>query len=201
MTQGEDLNNSERYYIEYSLDIRGNITIWGGMSFYQFEYMKGIDDPKLRVARDLRPLYEYHRLHPATSRIYQMEQEIDETISDDRLIEALTEFRKTHPEDGFSRRMDLLQIGLRWGEGPESERGEIKRLRSKRDDEQEVLDRLLKQERRDIRNLWGIDCPPDINDNDNYGRRLMAGQGQVSDWFRKEFERLGGDWDKLWVRR
>lgn len=201
MTQGEDLGNSQRYYIEYSLDIRGNITIWGGMSFYQFETMQGIDDPKLRVARDLRPLYEYYRLFPATSRIYQMEQEIDKTITDDRLIEALTEFRKDHPEDGFGRRMGLLQLGVRVGAGPEEEHDEIARLREKRDDEQEVLDRLLKQERQDIRNLWGIDCPPDINSTENYNSRLMEDRGQVSEWFRHEFERLGGDWEKLWVRR
>lgn len=74
-------------------------------------------------------------------------------------------------------------------------------LRSKRDDEQEVRDRLLKQERQDILRLWGVDCPPDINNTQNYNRRLMDDKGMVSGWFQQEFNRIGGDWDRLWSHR
>lgn len=201
MTQGESLDDSMRYDVEYSLDIRGNITFWGGMSFYDFEKQWGIDDPKRRVRRRLVPIYEYHRLHPATSRIYQMEEELDETISDERIIEEFNRFRQEHPEDGFGHRLMLITIGLRFSTGqPTDEERELLKLRWKRDDEQEVRDRLLKQERQDIRNLWGIDCPPDINSTEKYNERMMENRGQVSEWFRQEFEKLGGDWEKCWGR-
>ena len=200
MTKGENLDNSMMYSIEYSLDIRGNITIWGGMSFYRFEAFRPVDDLNVRVRRDLRPIYEYHRLSPYTLRIYQMEQELDGTISDDKLIEELSRFRQDHPEDGFGFRMMMIQLPYHIPDGQKDTEG-ILRFRSDRDDKQEVLDRLLKQERRDILNLWGVDCPPDINNSENYGRRLNQDRGQVSDWFRREFERLGGDWEKIWVRR
>ena len=204
-TRGEHLNNSMRYSIEYSLDIRGNITIWGGMSFYRFEAVPPIDDPKQRVSRSLRPLYEYQRCSPYTARIYQMEQELDGTISDDTLIEEFQKFRQAHPEDGFGMRLSLLTLGLNVVGGRRQcdlteEEKYLLSLRDKRDDEQEVLDRLLKQERQDILRLWGVDCPPDINSSENYGRRLSQDRGQVSGWFQEEFRRIGGDWEKLWTR-
>ena len=199
--QGENLDDSMRCNVEYSLDIRGNITFWGGMSFYNFEKQWGIDDPKRRVVRRLVPIYEYHRLHPATSRIYQMEEELDETISDERIIEEFNRFRQEHPEDGFGHRLMLITIGLKWSDrNLTDEERDLLKLRADRDDKQEVLDRLLKQERRDIKTLWGIDCPPDINSTENYNSRLMEGRGQVSDNFRQEFERLGGDWERCWRR-
>lgn len=202
--RGENLDNSMMYSIEYSLDIRGNITIWGGMSFYRFEALEIYDNPNRRVSRELRPIYEYPRLSPYTARIFQIEQELDETISDDRLIEEFQRFRQAHPDDGFGHRLSVLTLGLRWGSHSEPEMtDEEKRLaslRSKRDDEQEVLVRLLKQERQDILRLWGVDCPPDINNNENYGKRLNQDRGQVSGWYQDEFKRIGGKWEKLWGR-
>lgn len=205
MTRGENLDNSMRYSIEYSLDIRGNLTIWGGMSFYRFEAVPAIDDPRIRVRRELRPIYEYHRLSPYTSRVYQMEQELDQNLSDDDLIREFEKFRQDHPEDGFGMRLKLLTLGLspivrNHREMTEEERF-LSSLRAERDDEQEVRDRLLKQERQDILNLWGVDCPPDINSSENYGERLRQNRGQVSGWFENEFRRIGGDWERLWVRR
>ena len=170
------------------------------MSFYRFEAVPAIDDPRIRVQRELRPIYDYHRLSPYTLRVYQMEQELDETLSDDVLIQEFEKFRQAHPEDGFGRRLSLLQIGVKWGAGCQDEDG-VGHLRSHRDDEQEVLDRLLKQERQDILRLWGVDCPPDINSSENYGRRLAQDRGQVSGWFETEFRRIGGDWEKVWVRK
>ena len=205
MTRGENLDNSMRYSIEYSLDIRGNLTIWGGMSFYRFEAVPAIDDPRIRVRRELRPIYEYHRLSPYTSRVYQMEQELDQNLSDDDLIREFEKFRQDHPEDGFGMRLKLLTLGLspivrNHREMTEEERF-LSSIRAERDDEQEVRDRLLKQERQDILNLWGVDCPPDINSSENYGERLRQNRGQVSGWFENEFRRIGGDWERLWVRR
>ena len=102
-------------------------------------------------------------------------------------------------------RLKLLTLGLspivrNHREMTEEERF-LSSLRAERDDEQEVRDRLLKQERQDILNLWGVDCPPDINSSENYGERLRQDRGQVSGWFENEFRRIGGDWERLWVRR
>jgi len=204
-TRGENLDNSLMYNIEYSLDIRGNLTIWGGMSFFRFEARPFIDDLKHRVSRNLVPLYEYHRLSPYTSRIYQIEQELDDRLSDKELIEEFNKFREKHPEDGFGFRLELLTIGLKWSSRSDPTLSEEERhlltLRTDRDDKQEVFDRLLKQERRDILNLWGVDCPPDINSTENYNQRLYEERGQVSGWFEEEFRRIGGDYDRLNFRR
>ena len=203
ITRGENLDGSTMYSIQYSLDIRGNLTIWGGMSFYRFEATPFIDDLKKRVSRNLRPIYEYHHLFPYTARIYQMEQDLDEKLSDAELIREFEKFRQAHPEDGFGFRLRLLKLGLRnqsYQEMTEEEKF-ISSVREDRDDKQEVLDRLLKQERQDILQLWGIDCPPDINNSLNYGKRLSQDKGSVSDWFEEEFKRIGGDREKLWNRR
>lgn len=167
------------------------------MSFYRFEAIVPIDDPRIRVARSLRPIYEYHRLSPYTARIFQIEQELDETIPDETIVEAFKVFREDHPEDGFGLRF-LLTDGL---SDLSSDGDKDDPRRAERDDRQEVLDRLLRRERQDILNLWGVDCPPDINSSENYGRRLAQDRGQVSDWFEREFRRIGGDYRKLWERR
>ena len=203
MVHGAEVGGMVRYTIDYSLDIRGNITIWSGMDYLPEEAIVGIDS-KQRVGRRLRPVYEYEQCHPCTARIYQMEKELDPTISDDKLIEAYQSFRQDHPSDGYGLRLLILNIGL-VGVGSNhreltEEEKYLTSLRPERDDKQEVLDRLLKQERRDILNLWGIDCPPDINLGENYQSRLMQDRGMTSEWFKREFERIGGDWDKLWRR-
>lgn len=191
MTRGEDIDNSICYDIEFSVDIRGNITIWGGSSHIRDEilsldYITGKN--RERVHRTFVPIYEYSRLSPYTARIAQIEQDIE--IPDERLIEEYERFRETHPEDGFGMFVRILNIG-KW------EDGELNILFDRTDKEQ-VRERLLKQERQDILNLWGVDCPPDINSSTKYGERLSRNQGQVSDWFRTEFERIGGDFRKLY---
>ena len=196
--KGADLDNMVRYTIEYSLDIRGKVTIWGGMEYLPEEAIVGIDDPKQRVTRSVVALYEYERCSPYTARIYQMEQELDETISDETLIEEYQKFRQDHPEDGFGHRFLMLSVCHKWGAGYEDEEEDPRRW--ERDDKQEVRDRLLKQERQDILNLWGVDCPPDINVGENYRRRLMDNKGSVSNWFQEEFKRIGGNWRKLYPR-
>lgn len=200
LVRGENLDESIRYYIEYSLDIRGNITIWGGMSFLP-EEENPLDDPRKKVTRKLIPVYEYHHCSPYTLRVYQMEQDLDETIPDGTLIEEYHRFREKHQEDGFGLRMRLIQLPFVCCGCTNVDEEGVLNFRPDRDDKQEVLDRLLKQERRDIKNLWGVDCPPNVSDSENYGKRLSSGQGMGSDWFRKEFERIGGDWQKHLIRR
>lgn len=200
MTRGENLDEEMRYSIEYSLDIRGNITIWGGMSFYRFESVPLFDSKSGRVDRCLREVYESSRCYPYTARIFQMERELDKTISDDTIVEAFNRFREGHPEDGFGFRMTLIQLPFLVCGNQQEDTDGVLRYRPDRDDKDEVLDRLLRQERQDILNLWGVDCPPDINSREKYNRRLMDDKGMVSNWFKQEFSRLGGDFDELWRR-
>lgn len=195
LVRGENLNSSVRYSIDYSVDLSGNITIWGGMEFVRSEMIPHIDNPKMVVQRRLVPLYEYHRLSPYTARIYQMEEDISRGIPDERLIEEFKRFREQHQTDGFGRRLVFVSMAF-----PEfkvkDEQG--REFRIERDDESEVKDRLLKHERQEILRLWGVDCPPEVNDSLHYGQRMSEDKGQVSQWFRTEFERIGGDYSRLW---
>ena len=193
MTRGEVIDSSPCYDIEFSVDIRGNITIWGGSSHIRDEILRleQIIGKRKRVNRTFVPVYEYERLSPYTARIAQIEQDIE--IPDERLIEEYERFRQEHPEDGFGMYVKLLNIG-EW-EDDESD------IHFDRTDKKQVRERLLKQERQDILNLWGIDCPPDVNSSEKYGDRLRQDRGQVSDWFQREFERIGGDYRRLCSRR
>lgn len=193
MTRGEVIDSSPCYDIEFSVDIRGNITIWGGSSHIRDEILRleQIIGKRNRVNRTFVPVYEYERLSPYTARIAQIEQDIE--IPDERLIEEYERFRQEHPEDGFGMYVKLLNIG----EWEDDERD----IHFDRTDKKQVRERLLKQERQDILNLWGIDCPPDINSSERYGDRLRQDRGQVSDWFQREFERIGGDYRRLCSRR
>ena len=193
MTRGETIDDSIIYDIEFSVDVRGNITIWGGSTHIRDDVRtisKMIGKTK-RVNREFVPIYEYERLSPYTARIAQIEQDIE--IPDERLIEEYERFRQEHPEDGFGMYVKLLNIG----EWEDDERD----IHFDRTDKKQVRERLLKQERQDILNLWGIDCPPDVNSSERYGDRLRQDRGQVSDWFQREFERIGGDYRRLCSRR
>ena len=183
LVRGENLDDSVCYYIEYSVDIRGQVTIWGGMSYLREERVPMVDDPKQRVSRVLVPLYEYHRFSPYT-------------LTDDYLVGEYEKFREAHQEDGFGFRLSLLQLPFSMPNAQSEDDEGLMKLRRDRDDKQEVLDRLLTQERKDIKTLWGVDCPPNVNDGPSYGKRLMDGQGVSSGWFRQEFERIGGNWKK-----
>lgn len=190
--QGEYFDPRRRYYIEYSLDIRGNIIIWGGDDFPVEEMIPIFDDPQVIVNRRLVPVYDYNRLSPYTARIYQMEQEIDETIPDEVIIEEYVKFRKSHPEDGFGYRALFMRSILDRTESSP---------KVNRDDKEEIMRGALERERQDILKMWGVDCPPDVNNSKNYGERLNQNRGQVSEWFQNEFARIGGDWGKLWSRK
>lgn len=188
MTRGEVIDNSICYDIEFSVDMRGNITIWGGSSHIKDEIVRieKFIGKRGKVNRTFVPVYEYERLSPYTARIAQIERDIE--IPDERLIEEYEKFRESHPDDGFGIYVKLLNLG-KWEEG--------QNIHFDRTDKEKVRERLLKQERQDILNLWGVDCPPDINSSTKYGERLRDDRGQVSDWFRTEFERIGGDFRRL----
>ena len=188
MTRGEVIDNSICYDIEFSVDMRGNITIWGGSSHIKDEIVRieKFIGKRGKVNRTFVPVYEYECPSPYTARIAQIERDIE--IPDERLIEEYEKFRESHPDDGFGIYVKLLNLG-KWEEG--------QNIHFDRTDKEKVRERLLKQERQDILNLWGVDCPPDINSSTKYGERLRDNRGQVSDWFRTEFERIGGDFRRL----
>lgn len=191
--RGENVDQTLRYNIEFSIDIRGDLTIWSGMEYLPEEAVSIIEKTgrSQRVVRTLRPIYECSHLSPYTARIYQIEQGLSESVSDEELISAYQEFRQDHPTDGFGFRLTLENLtgSLTADDGTP--------LRYERDDKVQILSVLMKRERQDIRNLWGIDCPPDINGSENYMSRLSQDRGQTSDWFRQEFIRIGGDYEKL----
>ena len=199
MTRGETIDDSIIYDIEFSVDIRGNITIWGGSSHIRDDVRtiaKMMGKTK-RVNRVFVPIYEYERLSPYTARIAQMEKDIE--ISDERLVEEYERFRQEHPSDGFSTLFKLDYIALLEGRGgfPKDEEG--REISFDRKDKPQLRERLLKQERQDILRMWGVDCPPDTN-TIGYGERLSQEKGQTSEWYRREFERIGGDYQRLWSR-
>lgn len=198
MTRGESIDNSILYDIEFSVDIRGNITIWGGSTHIRdnVRFVADLMGKRKRVNRVFVPLYEYERLSPYTARIAQMEQDIE--IPDERLIEEYERFRQEHPTDGFGPLFSLINIGLCENGGtPKDEEGRV--ISFERKDRPQLRERLLRQERQDILNLWGVDCPPDTN-TIGYGERLYQEKGQTSEWFRSEFERIGGNYQRLWSR-
>ena len=199
MTRGETIDDSIIYDIEFSVDIRGNITIWGGSSHIRDDVRtiaKMMGKTK-RVNRVFVPIYEYERLSPYTARIAQMEKDIE--ISDERLVEEYERFRQEHPSDGFSTLFKLNYIALLEGRGgfPKDEEG--REISFDRKDKPQLMEKLLRQERQDILRMWGVDCPPDTN-TIGYGERLSQEKGQTSEWYRREFERIGGDYERLWSR-
>lgn len=199
MTRGESIDNSILYDIEFSVDIRGNITIWGGSSHIRDDvrFIADLMGKRKRVNRVFVPIYEYERLSPYTARIAQMEQDIE--IPDERLIEEYERFRESHPSDGFGPLFQLSHLALLETQDPHPKDEEGREILFDRKDKPQLRERLLRQERQDILRMWGVDCPPDTN-SIGYGERLSQERGQTSEWFRKEFERIGGDYQRLWSR-
>lgn len=197
MTRGENIDNSLIYDIEFSVDIRGNITIWGGSSHLWDEVLsiKEVFGDRRKVHRTFIPLYDYSTNCPYTARIAQIERDIQ--ISDETLIEEYERFRQVHPVDGFGTIFKILNIG-KIGETLRDEQG--RELVFDRIDKEQERERLLQKEREDILSLWGVDCPPDINTK-GYNERVMCDRGCASKWFREEFERIGGRYEELFNQR
>ena len=126
-----------------------------------------------------------------------MEKDIE--ISDERLVEEYERFREAHPTDGYGPLFQLSHIALMETTDPHPKDEEGREIMFDRKDKPQLMEKLLRQERQDILNLWGVDCPPDVNTN-GYGIRLSQEKGQTSEWYRREFERIGGDYQRLWSR-
>lgn len=182
LIQGEDIENRTFYDIEYYLSIHGQITICGGMEFDSSDGMSVLDkaDKTHRVSRNLRSVYDRPWLYPYTKRIYQIEQELDKSLPDNILIEAYIKFREKHPEDGWGSRYGIIHL---------EDRGPL--FQTERADHDEMMRKLLERERKDIFDLWGVNCPPDVNSDDSYNKRLSMDRGMASDWFMSEFKKAG----------
>lgn len=190
LVRGEDFDEKRHYTIEYSIDIRGRVTIWGGMD-WTLEDSIIIDDKEKIVSRILVPLYEYSQSYPYTARICQLEEIQDESLSDETLIEEYWKFRKEHPNDGFGFRfsMVLLCDGINGVKNP-TEKEEY------RTDREKLWVDRFNQERKDILDLFGVDCPPDVAIPGEHKELIYVSEQKWKD----EFLRIGGDLERYWDR-
>lgn len=187
IVRGEVFDKKERFRIEYSVDIRGNLTIWGGMSYFP-EEMNVFDDRTKRVSRLLVPLFYHHHCSPYTARIFQIEEALDDKIEDSVLIEEFRRFRQDHPKDGFGFRLELCRLG-------DKTLGDLSCYRS---DMETLWNQKIEQERKDIRSLFGVDVPK----NRDLGLEVPnVSDGTLSgEWYKREFLRIGGDPEDFWNR-
>lgn len=121
------------YYISFSVDCIGNITIWEG------EETNAEIDLLLRV-----PTEDYLWLHPIGKKLYEMEYERE--IPKTELIREYRNFRKEHPFDGWCFAAY-----------------ENKNLRPDRDDREEMEIELKRRNRQYMKELFGIEILLDFD--------------------------------------
>lgn len=150
MMRGE----SQQYEIIFSVDVRGNVTIWGG-------------EP--REHHDLfiqKPTETYLHLYDGWKHggdMVQMERDEAEKIPRGDLVRAFLDFRKAHPADGF---------GVLHGYPKPVEDG----TRRDRDDKNEVERELRKRNRQYIFEMYGEKLPLDFDFKQDYEHRLASKQ-------------------------
>lgn len=140
------------YEIIFSVDIKGNIIIWGGNP------CDGMDIFIQRETEEYLHLYDgWHHGHD----LVKMERENAEKIPRDVLVGAFLEFRKSHPADGF---------GLLYGFSEPVTDG----TRRERDDKMEVERELRERNRQYIFEMYGETIPVDFDFCADYDKRLQA---------------------------
>ena len=152
MAKGEP----QRYEIRFSIDIKGNITIWGGEPC---EY----HDCFIQLHTE-----DYLHLYDGWNRggeLTRMEREAGENLNRADLVRAFLEFRKEHPTDGYG-----MFHGCKWlGRG-----GADDGLRTERDDRDEMKLELRKRNRQYIFELYGDKLPLDFDFKKDYEERLKT---------------------------
>ncbi len=150
MAKGEP----QRYEIRFSIDIKGNITIWGGEPC---EYQ----DCFIQLAtEDYLHLYDGWKRGGELSR---MEREAGENLKRADLVRAFLEFRQKHPTDGYG-----MFHGCKWLGRDGADDG----LRAERDDREEMKLELKKRNRQYIFELYGEKLPLDFDFKKDYEKRL-----------------------------
>ena len=144
----------QHYEIRFSVDVRGNITIWGGQPCeYQDLFIQ-------------KQTEEYLHLYDGWNHggeMAQMERDEAEKIPRGDLVRAFLEFRKAHPADGF---------GMLYGYSEPVTDG----TRRERDDKMEVERELRKRNRQYIFEMYGEKLPVDFDFKQDYERRLASKQ-------------------------
>lgn len=150
------------YTIEYSVDIKGKITIWGG-------------GPRDEAATE--DLFCNYRTEDGLHlydggrhgrEFVRMEREAASKVTREELIQAFLEFRRLHPRDGYGL---INGIGRKWasggGDGLSSDDFLLERI-----DKEAVLLELKKRNREYIEELYGEKIPLDFDFRADYDRRL-----------------------------
>lgn len=150
---------TQYYHIEYSVDIKGNITIWGGEKLG--EHMEH-DMFMFRTTEFDLHLYDGWR---HGGELCRMEREAAKNITRDELIQAFTQFRQQHPRDGYGM---LHEIAQHWCGAEKDD------LKGKRNDEEEVQQELRRRNRQYIAELYGEHLPVDFDFRADYDRRMAT---------------------------
>ena len=146
------------YYIDFSVDIRGNITIWGGIPLPD----NATHDLFMHRATE-QDLHLYDGWNRGAE-LSRMEQDAAENMPREELVQALLDFRKQHPHDGYGIMHDIWK---KWCKGyPQDE------MRGRRDDYDEVKAELRRRNRKYIAELYGEQLPEDFNFLADYEARM-----------------------------
>lgn len=149
---------TQRYYIDYSVDIRGNITIWGGIPLSD------------NATHDLflhKTTEEYLHLYDGWNRggeLVRMEAEAAEKLPREELVRAFLDFRRQHPQDGYGL---LNDVWKKWCKGYPQDG-----CRGQRDDFEEVKAELRRRNRQYIAELYGEQLPEDFDFYADYRSRM-----------------------------
>lgn len=142
----------QRYEIIYSVDIKGNLTIWGGEPCENHDQFTQ------------KPTEEYLHLYDGWKHgreLVEMEHKMADNIPRTELVRAFLDFREKHPFDGF---------GILHGYGQTVDDG----TRKDRDDKQAVERLLRERNRQYIFELYGEQLPLDFDFSQDYDRRLRS---------------------------
>lgn len=158
---------AEFYTIEYSVDIKRNITIWRGAalkpSIIELDYF-------FRIPCSVG---QYSCFLPEGKKLYDMEHEVAATLTREEIVNAFLDFRKAHPRDGWGG--GILFITSE--ECLEHFKGYEEGMTYERNDEQQVGEESIKRNREYIKELWGVDLsgyPLDFDFFKEWERRCDA---------------------------
>ena len=140
----------QRYEIIFSVDVKGNITIWGG------EPCDTTDMFIQQITEDYLWLYDGWNHGGDLAR---MEREMADKIPRRELIKEFLLFREKHPFDGYG----LSLYGDRSNDG----------IRIERDDKTAVIQALKERNRQYIFEMYGEHLPIDFDFKKDYDNRLM----------------------------
>lgn len=188
MIEGKPADDFVKYSIEFSTDIHGeNLIIWSGHTYTSLNYSRFTDDPSVPLRRTHIQVEPYGHLNPYTTGLYQIACREAERISDETLIEEYLKFREEHPFDGWGLcDKSMMRLGDLDSDEPVFEMD--------RNDKNELVRQIQERNRRTIREMWGVEVPLDLSKE--YDERMSKNMGMVSEWFRKELTRIGGDYQK-----